>query len=333
MESKGRLLFARSGSFDPYENLALEEAMSEALGAGERLLFLWQNERTVVVGRNQNAWAECVVDAIEADGGRIARRRSGGGAVYHDLGNLNFTFACPVGDYRLADNLEAIRQAVRSFGIDARATGRNDVTVDGAKFSGNAFFRAKGVQVHHGTLMVDVDTEVLGRYLRPDRRKLEAKGVSSVRSRVVNLADVDPRVTVEALARRLEEAFGSVFGGAVSPFDEGRLDAARVERLRRGFASWEWRLGAVRDFSESVDGRFAWGGVEFRLAVSHGVVERAEAFSDALDAPYVGRLAAALAGSRLQADALCEALGAAVPRTPEQERMLADCRGLFAVRA
>lgn len=324
-----RLLFARSSSHDPYANLAFEEAAARSLEPGERLLYLWQNERTVVVGRNQNAWAECAVEAIEADGGRIARRPSGGGAVYHDVGNLNFTFACSAADYDLGRNLEVIRRAVGSFGIDAQATGRNDVTVDGAKFSGNAFYRSHGVQVHHGTLMVGVDMGVLARYLRPDPRKLQAKGVSSVRSRVVNLADAEPRVTVDALAAALRAAFGEVFGGEVAEFDLGRVGPDELETLRRHFASWEWRLGAVRDFTDRANGRFPWGGIEFRLTVSRGVVSRAEAFSDALDAPYVERLAAVLSGTRFASADLQAALGAAVPETPGQQRMLEDCRSLF----
>lgn len=324
-----KLRLLRSDSTDPFANLALEEAAAAALADDEWLLFLWQNERTVVVGRNQNAWKECAVEALEADGGRVARRRSGGGAVYHDVGNLNFTFAAPREGYSFARNLDVICQAVRSFGLDARVSGRNDVTVGGAKFSGNAFFRTGGVQVHHGTLMVAVDTAEMARYLRPDARKLKAKGVASVRSRVVNLSELSPSLSVVSLAGALEAAFARVGGGAAEPFDRERIDAGALARSRERYASWEWRLGASRPFEHTVDERFDWGLIEFAVNVKEGMVDEVAVRSDAMDADFVEAIEQACAGVRYRADDVAGALEALSCDTPEQERMRRDCAALL----
>ena len=148
-----RLSYFISSSTNPYLNLAVEEYLLETVKPNQLILYLWQNERTVVIGKNQNAWKECRFQELEADGGHLARRLSGGGAVFHDLGNLNFTFLMPSGDYDLSKQMSVILEAVRSLGIDAQKSGRNDVTVDGKKFSGNAFCKRSKVKQHHGTLL------------------------------------------------------------------------------------------------------------------------------------------------------------------------------------
>ncbi len=209
-----RLLVCRSRSFDPYENLALEEALLNRVGEGELILYLWQNERTVVIGRNQNPWKECRTALLAEEGGCLARRLSGGGAVFHDLGNLNFTFVMPAEDYDLPRQLTVIERACRSLGIPAERSGRNDLLADGRKFSGNAFYKHNGKAYHHGTLMVDVDMEMVQRYLSPSKAKLAAKGVDSVRSRVVNLREFVPSLTIDQLSDALIVALAEVYAVA-----------------------------------------------------------------------------------------------------------------------
>ena len=209
-----RLLVCRSRSFDPYENLALEEALLSRVGEGELILYLWQNEGTVVIGRNQNPWKECRTALLAEEGGHLARRLSGGGAVFHDLGNLNFTFLMNEADYDLPRQLTVLERACRSLGIPAQRSGRNDLLAEGRKFSGNAFYKHKGKAYHHGTLMVDVDLERVQRYLSPSKAKLAAKGVDSVRSRVVNLREFVPDLTIPQLADALIAALAEVYAVA-----------------------------------------------------------------------------------------------------------------------
>lgn len=210
------LYVCRGRGTDPYENLALEEALLSRVGEGELILYLWQNERTVVIGKNQNPWKECRTALLAEEGGHLARRLSGGGAVFHDLGNLNFTFLMPEAEYALSRQLSVIELACRSLGVPVQRSGRNDLLADGRKFSGNAFYKHNGKAYHHGTLMVDVDLERVSRYLSPSRAKLAAKGVDSVRSRVVNLKELVPDLTVERLADALVDALLDVYavGGA-----------------------------------------------------------------------------------------------------------------------
>ena len=210
-----RLLVCRSRSFDPYENLALEEALLSRVGEGELILYLWQNEGTVVIGRNQNPWKECRTALLAEEGGHLARRLSGGGAVFHDRGNLNFTFLMNEADYDLPRQLTVLEQACRSLGIPAQRSGRNDLLAEGRKFSGNAFYKHAGKAYHHGTLMLDVDLERVSRYLSPSKAKLAAKGVDSVRSRVVNLREFVPELTIDRLADALVDALMDVY--AVAP--------------------------------------------------------------------------------------------------------------------
>ena len=143
-----------TGCIEPYRNLAVERYLLEHTPAGSVTLYLWQNKNTVVIGRNQNPWAECNMAQLRRDGGHLVRRLSGGGAVYHDSGNLNFTFLTDARTYNLARQLEVITGALKSLGINAGKSGRNDILVDGRKVSGNAFYTSGGKKYHHGTLLI-----------------------------------------------------------------------------------------------------------------------------------------------------------------------------------
>lgn len=299
------LLLFRSEHTDPYRNLAIEEHLLETVEEGTCVLYLWQNENTVVIGRNQNAWKECRVSLLEGDGGHLARRLSGGGAVFHDMGNLNFTFLVNEGDYDLDRQLTVIQTACRALGVAAERSGRNDVLADGRKFSGNAFYHSKGKAYHHGTLLVNADGEKLARYLSPSKAKLQAKGVDSVRSRVVNLRELVPGLTCERLAEELAAAFARVYGGTVHPLSEEVLDRARVDELCRRNASTDWLYGPRLPLSFECEGRFDWGGVQLQLQVESGVVKQARVYSDAMDWTLSDALERALTGSPFAQDALC----------------------------
>lgn len=170
-------LIYKSDSLDPWYNLAVEEILLDTVRDGF-ILYLWQNRDTVVIGKNQNPWKECRVRMLEKDGGYLARRLSGGGAVFHDLGNLNFTFLMNRSDYDLEKQVNVILTAVRSLGIPAEKNGRNDLVINGRKFSGNAFCFRKNSAYHHGTILVSSSLEKMTKYLQVPEEKSDPKGLT-----------------------------------------------------------------------------------------------------------------------------------------------------------
>ena len=304
-----RLSTCRAGGTDVYENLALERLLTETVGRGECVLYLWRNQHTVVIGRNQNAWQECRTTQLERDGGHLARRLSGGGAVYHDLGNLNFTFCLRTEDFDLPRQQSVLLRAVRSLGIPAELSGRNDLIAEGKKFSGNSFYSHAGRSFHNGTLLLSADLETLGKYLTPPRAKLTRKGVASVRARVCNLREFCPGLTVEQMETALIAAFEQEYGLTAEPLSRASLDAQRLEQLRRAFASWDWIYGRMRPFTFSCEGSFDWGGVTLQLAVRDGAVDDAEVYTDALDADLAETVSQGLRGCRFTVDELCRRIG------------------------
>ena len=290
---------------DPYRNLAVEEYLLNTVEAGQCILYLWQNENTVVIGRNQNAWKECRTSLLEQEGGHLARRLSGGGAVFHDLGNLNFTFLVNEQDYDLDRQLTVIQSACQALGLEAERSGRNDVLVDGRKFSGNAFYHSKGKAYHHGTVLVNTDGDRLARYLSPSKAKLQAKGVDSVRARVVNLCELLPDLTCERMAEKLTAAFERVYGLRVQKIDSEALDWEQIEVLRARNASADWLYGPRLPLSFECEERFAWGGVQLQLQVESGVVVQAKVYSDVMDHNLASVLEQALTGSPFLLHELC----------------------------
>lgn len=295
----------RSRDTNPHRNLAREEALLMAYADtayDTAALYLWQNASTVVIGRNQNAWRECRTALLEEEGGTLARRTTGGGAVFHDLGNLNFSFLLPRRSYDLPRQLGVVQAAVRTFGIECAFSGRNDLLAEGRKFSGNAFRFTKEGALHHGTLMVAVDPERMARYLQVSKAKLEAKGVKSVPSRVVNLSAL-AEVTIEALAEALYAAFRQEYGPAPLE-DADALALPGYAELAARNATWDWNYGAAPAFDAAFETRFPWGGVELLLTLREGRVAACRVFTDAMDADLALTLEGALTGAPFDAKAL-----------------------------
>jgi len=293
---------------DPHENLAAEKVLMDALGPGEAMLYLWQNLNTVVIGKNQNAWLECRTSLLEDEGGKLARRLSGGGAVYHDLGNLNFTFLMCKEDYNLEKQVEVIRKACALAGIQAEKSGRNDLLADSRKFSGNAFYQDKVHAYHHGTLMVDVDKEKLGRYLSPPKAKLQAKGVASVRSRVVNLKELSPALTISSMRAYMQQAFQDVYGLGAEVFVLDAAMEAEIQRLKDIYGRWEYLYGNPLSFSFSCEDKFDWGYIQLQLDAKGGIVQNAQINTDAMDWTLPDSIVKALTGCRFETESMVYAL-------------------------
>ena len=295
---------------NPWHNLAVEALLFDALAPDEAVFYLWQNQNTVVIGRHQNAWQECRVQLLEAEGGRLARRSSGGGAVFHDLGNLNFSYILPRAACDTARQLAVIRAALARFGIRSEFTGRNDLVAadNGAKFSGSAYRYTREVGLHHGTLLVSADLSRLGRYLSPGDDKLRAKGIRSVRQRVCNLNELCPSLEIAALSEALKDAFTAEYGPAET-LDAAALNGAPLAALESQYASWAFRFGRAMPFDATLTHRFDWGGVTLALSLKAGRVSDAQVYSDAMDEAMIGAIAPALIGARYDGGALAEALG------------------------
>ena len=300
-------IFESSG-FDPYRNLALEKHLMDITKPGTCVLYLWQNQNTVVIGRNQNAWLECRTGLLEEEGGFLARRLSGGGAVFHDLGNLNFTFIMGKEDYDLDKQLAVIQNACALAGIAAERSGRNDILAEGRKFSGNAFYQNRTHAYHHGTLMVDVDKDKLGRYLSPPKAKLEAKGVASVRSRVVNLSELSPGLTIEKMKAYMAEAFCQVYGMEASKIVLCDQDNETVDQLKQEYRSWEYLFGTPLPFTFQCEARYPWGYVQLQLSAKDGIIIGAKLYSDAMEWALPTAVEAALTGCRFETAVMQAAL-------------------------
>ena len=323
-----KLTVFRTDCTNPYDNLAAEEYLTFSAGEDEVILFLWQNARTVVIGRNQNPWRECNVEQIKADNVYLARRMSGGGAVYHDMGNLNFTFIARDSLFDIGRQTDVILLACRLMGINADKTGRNDLTVEDKKFSGHAYYSSNGFNYHHGTIMMNVSGDDLTKYLCVSESKLRSKGVASVISRVTNLIDHIPDEKLYTASasdcKSLSDEERTVL--AVSAMQDALIRAAEREygctasyselpdipsELREKYASEEWRLGTRIAFSKVIDHRFDWGGVEIQLEMRGEYIQRCRIYSDSLETELFYQIQEMLPGCRYDAG---EILGLRIPR-------------------
>ena len=303
-----KIFIYHAQGFDPHENLAAEKVLMDALQPGEAMLYLWQNLNTVVIGKNQNAWLECRASLLSDEGGKLARRLSGGGAVFHDLGNLNFTFLMCKEDYDLDKQVNVIQRACALAGIRAEKSGRNDLLAEGRKFSGNAFYQDKVHAYHHGTLMVDVDKEKLGRYLSPPQAKLQAKGVASVRSRVVNLKELSPDLTITGMRANMAQAFQEVYGMTAEPFTLTEAMEEDIRKLKERYSSWDYLYGAPLAFTFSCEEKFQWGYVGLQLDAKGGIINDVDINTDAMDWTLAEAIAKALKGCRFDTGSIVYAL-------------------------
>lgn len=295
-------------SFDPHYNLAVEKRLFDLVGPDECILYLWQNQNTVVIGKSQNPWVECRTSLLDAEGGVLARRLSGGGAVFHDSGNLNFTFLVATENYDVDRQLSVIQEACRLAGIHAEKSGRNDLLAQGQKFSGNAFYYSGGHAYHHGTLMVDVDKEKLGRYLSPPKAKLQAKGIASVRSRVVNLSELSPGLTISAMKGYMVQAFERVYGLSATEITLTRQDHDAIVSMTATNKSWEFLYGAPLPFTFQCEEKFDWGYIQLQLQAKGGIITATKVYTDSMDWELASRVEAALTGCMFRVQDMQEAL-------------------------
>jgi len=300
---KNHLKVYLSDTFDPWFNLATEDWIFREMDPEQQVLFLWRNSETVVIGRFQNPWTECNTALMEKDGVKLARRQSGGGAVFHDLGNTNFTFMSSKKSYDKSINNKIITNALKAFDVDAYPSGRNDILIDdkeGAKkISGSAFKEAKDRSFHHGTLLIDANLSKLGNYLNPHKKKLVSKGISSVRSRVADLVEHAPELNHDLLCAQIIKEFHKNYDNEC-PVEMLNFDSLKsipaLNSYYEKLKDWNWRFGETPKFNHQMYERFEWGAMEVHLDSHKGIIERAQIFSDSLHPEMIDYLTQSLKG-------------------------------------
>ena len=282
------LKIIRADGLNPHRNQAIERYLLDTCKQGEMILYLWANDKTVFIGKNQNAYAECRITELIEDGGFVARRFTGGGAVYHDKGNLNFTFIACRSDYDISNQFAIMTGAMKLLGFNAELTGRNDVVIDGKKFSGNAFYKSEGACLHHGTILINSNYQSIAKYLNVSRVKLNAKGVKSVVSRVGNLSDYRTDINSEEVAKALISALQRRYPQAKCEFvKESDLPQDILQELTERFADQAYILGDDIHYNAAFEHRYEWGVADVRLEFNGNIIERAKIYSDTLDTEAV----------------------------------------------
>ena len=301
--------YLETGSQDPFYNLAFEETVLRSRRSGEYLL-LWQNDNTIVIGQNQNAEEEINHAFVEAHGIRVVRRMTGGGAVYHDLGNLNYSWMTDVenaGAITYQQFTRPVVEALRGLGMAAEASGRNDILVEGRKVSGTAQ-RLLGKRIlHHGTLLFDSDPEMIAGALRVDASKFQSKSTKSVRSRVGNIREF--LRTDMTLPDFWEYLKGSLGGEALQSGSLTEAEHQQVLRLKaEKYDAWEWTFGRTPRFSFANRHRWDGGLLEVRVQAENGRITAARFYGDFLSLCPPAPLEAALRGCLFQRADVAQAL-------------------------
>lgn len=275
--------YIESNSTNPYFNLALEEYVFDHLPTDESYFMLWQNANAIVIGKYQNTIEEINQQYVDAKNISVVRRLSGGGAVYHDVGNLNFTFIVDekdVSDFNFKVFVTPVIDALKKFGIEAEFNGRNDITIDGKKFSGNSQYIKRGRVMHHGCIMVDSNLTDVSDALRVKAAKFVSKNAKSVRSRVTTInANAPRKITVEEFKAALKE---QILGdGAISPQTLIDEDLAKIREIQREkYETWEWNYGRAVEYSMMREEKLAAGLVTVHMCAKDGYILNIKFYGD-----------------------------------------------------
>ncbi|MBD8033895.1 MULTISPECIES: lipoate--protein ligase [Solibacillus] len=301
------------GITDPRINLAIEEYVLKNMDIEkDDYLLFYINQPSIIIGKNQNTIEEINTDYVEKNGIIVVRRLSGGGAVYHDLNNLNFSFLTK-DDGNSFSNYKKFTQpvvdALAKLGVNSELSGRNDILAEGKKVSGNAQYSTRGRMFSHGTLMFDLDIDAVVNSLKVKQDKIESKGIKSVRSRVANIVDFLPeKITVEEFRM---EILKSIFGGEenIKYYELTEEDWGKIHEISKSrYQLWEWNYGKSPRFNIQKTKRFPSGGLDIRLDVNKGVIEDATIFGDFFGIGDVEEVAQLLIGTKYERGAIAEKL-------------------------
>jgi len=306
------MLFIDNGeTFDPRMNLAIEEYAALHLSMEESYLLFYINQPSIIIGKNQNTFEEINSEYVRDHNIYVVRRLSGGGAVYHDFGNLNFSFITK-NDGDAFRNFrrftEPVIKALNDLGVPAELTGRNDIQVGEQKISGNAQFATKGRMFSHGTLMFNVQLDNVAKALQVKADKIASKGIKSVRSRVANISEfLKQPMTIEAFRQHLLE---SIFGGGEIPqYRLQESDWAKIEEIsNERYRNWDWNYGKSPTFDVQKSHRFPIGSIDVRMNVNKGLITDCKIYGDFFGVGEVDELAQRFVGKPLRYDDLQEVI-------------------------
>lgn len=307
------LFIDNQGITDPRVNLAIEEYALRNLDINETYLLFYINEPSIIIGKNQNTIEEINTEYVEENRIHVVRRLSGGGAVYHDLGNLNFSFITK-DDGESFQNFrkftEPVIQALHKMGVAAELSGRNDILVEGRKISGNAQFSTRGRMFSHGTLMFDSEIDNVVAALRVKKDKIESKGIKSIRSRVANISEfLDRKMTMDEFRKLL---LVSIFGGE-DQINEYVLTDEDWEQIkiisRERYQNWDWNYGKSPKFNLQRSRRFpAAGQIDIRLEVDKGRIKNCKIYGDFFGVGDISDIEKKLTGLRYEKGELARSL-------------------------
>ena len=302
------MLYIESKSTNPAFNLALEQYVFDGMDKKQDYFMLWQNANTIVVGKHQNTLQEINKQFVEENNIQVVRRLSGGGAVYHDLGNLNFTFIMDAGTDKSLDFprfCQPVVQALQAFNVPAAMNGRNDMTIDGKKFSGNSQYVKNGRVMHHGTILYDSDLGKIACALQVSKEKMRSKGVASVKSRVTNVKEyMNPPVPLEQFKQELlREMFK---GSSLREYALTPQDMAQVEALQKNrYDTWDWNFGASPGYETEKSLRIeGCGQINVQLQMAKEKIQAVKITGDFFTGKALEELEEWLIGKRLQRDEL-----------------------------
>jgi lipoate-protein ligase A len=301
--------YIRSYSTDPYYNLALEEYLFKYLQ--DDVFMLWQNHRTVVVGNYQNTLEEISYSYIKEHDIRVVRRMSGGGAVYHDLGNINFTFITKEPENGILDFAyftKAVLKTLEEYGIRAEFSGRNDLTIGGKKISGNAQYRRKGRVLHHGTLLFDSDLKAIVKALRVSNAKIQSKAIQSVRERVTNVMEhMNEPVSIETFMETLAGQVGQE--NSLQPYTLSKEEERMVKDLRnQKYGTWSWNYGESPPCNVVKKKRHPSGTVETRMVIEGGTISGLKFYGDFFAKENITEVERAFIGAAMEESAIMKVL-------------------------
>lgn len=302
--------YIKNNSADPYYNLAFEEYIFKNL-RDDTYILLWQNDNTIVVGQHQNTIEEINESEVLKRNIKVVRRCTGGGAVYHDMGNLNFSFITDW-DCKLEQVYERflnpVIRALEKIGVYAEKKGRNDLVVNDKKISGNAQSINGNRILHHGTLLVNSDLSIIPSVLNVTQNKLESKSIKSIRSRIANISEyAEKPVSIEVIKKILLDTFF-----ALDSVDELRLNEGQIREIeilaKNKYATWDWNYGKSPEFNFHCAKRFDGGSIEIVMLIRNGYIEQCKIYGDFLSLMNIAPIEEALVGSRFHREEIIKVL-------------------------